>query len=229
MNNFDSSMSEDNDDEDSKPAAITINDLMKEIYEMKKEKAKSDEVFKKELKEQRKQLSLQDVEYQSQLKIQQIKYQALSEENEQLANDLRDAKERETTNIGKLFMESPMPQHKDKRSKQLTSGTKRTTMSTEEFDKKEQARITAMKGELETDTEDEEYDNDGESPNKILKTKVGKSTLSPGLQKLQVAATYETPRKVNPKVTFDRSNEEESYTVASKHPGGRKKPPGKDV
>ena len=54
MNNFDSSMSEDNDDEDSKPAAITINDLMKEIYEMKKEKAKSDEVFKKELKEQRK-------------------------------------------------------------------------------------------------------------------------------------------------------------------------------
>jgi hypothetical protein len=44
---------------------------------------------------------------------------------------LKEQKDFHDINIGKLFQDSPMATHKDKRSKNLVSGTKRVTMSSD--------------------------------------------------------------------------------------------------
>jgi hypothetical protein len=72
-----------------------------------------------------------DKYYREEINKSNFRSNKLEEENARLQELLKEQKDFHDINIGKLFQESPMATHKDKRSKNLVSGTKRVTMSSD--------------------------------------------------------------------------------------------------
>ena len=147
-----------------------IQKLFNEINSMKAKQAedaiiqsKERETFKLEIADLRKTNALKQIEHESEMKKLQLEYETLKEEYTLMKDKEITEKMNEDINLTKTlfvdkFVDSPMPIHKEKRSKIMVSGTKRVSVSTNVSTRKtlSDGSMTDNEEALQGMTEDEE-------------------------------------------------------------------------